>query len=89
MDSLFHTEEVSQIHTEGISQDWPEAERVCLNYGCTKGFHFQKYEAMNFVWAFPMLVKLILNLQFSVTRIMLFKTSFLSSFSLKLIFQYV
>lgn len=60
MDSLFHTEEGSQLHTEGISQDWPEAGRICLSYGCTgytKGFHFQNCEAMIFVWVFPVLVK--------------------------------
>lgn len=60
MDSIFRTEAVSQLHTEGISQDWPEAGRICLSYGCTgytKGFPSQKYEAMIFVWAFAMLVK--------------------------------
>lgn len=60
MDSLFRTEEVSQLRTEGISQDWPEGGRICLSCGCTgytKGFHFQKHEAMISVWAFPVLVK--------------------------------
>lgn len=60
MDSIVHPAEAFQLHTKGISQDWPEAGRICLSYGCTgctEGFHFQKYDAMIFIWAAPMLAK--------------------------------